>query len=125
MIMKFDYNIFRFWREHYKLTLEEVGKKVGVSKANVQKWEAGKVIPRRSKIYAISKLFNIDPYDISDIPPEPEISSKTEKLTEALQDPMFEIVLNSWDKLSGSDKGTLIETIQNILKQKSLDKESI
>ncbi len=113
--MTFDKNVFRFWRDQKRMTLEEVGRAVGASKQTVQKWEAGTVVPRRAKIQAIAKLFNISVYDISDLPPEPEFYSRSAALEAAMQDPMFEIVIKSWDRLSGGDKGELIEFIQKKL----------
>ncbi|MBE6363426.1 MAG: helix-turn-helix transcriptional regulator [Lentisphaerae bacterium] len=114
--MKFDHKVFRFWREQRRLTLEECAKAVGASKASVSKWEAGTVIPRPAKIRAIAKLFNISVYDISDLPPEPEIISRTEMLEETFQDPMFDIIVRAWSKLTAADKGEVVEFISNKIK---------
>ena len=110
--MKFDHQVFKFWREQRRLTLEEVGNAVGASKQTVSKWEAGRVTPREAKIRAIAKLFGISVYDISDLPPEPEMVNRSARLLAALEDPMFDIVIRAWDQLSGADKGELIEFIQ-------------
>lgn len=114
--MKFDYKVFSFWRNQRRMTLEEVGKAVGVSKQTVQKWEAGIVVPRSTKIRAIAKLFNISVYDISDLPPEPEIINRTEMLESTLQDPMFDIIVRSWGQLTAADKGEVVEFISNKIK---------
>lgn len=117
--MKFNYKIFAFWREKRKMTLEEVGNAVGVSKQTVQKWEAGQVVPRRGKIMAISKLFNIPTYDISDLAIDiEEPNSQRMRLDEALSDPMFEIVMRDWRRLSAADKGELIDFMQKKLKNR-------
>ena len=116
--MKFEHKVFRFWREQRRMTLEEVGKAVGASKQTVSKWEAGQVVPRAAKVRAIAKLFNISVYDISDLPPEPEYLNKTALLDAALRDPMFDIVVQFWGKLTAADKGELIEFVsQKINKQ--------
>jgi len=109
--MKFNEKVFFFYRERRKMTLQDVGKAIGVSKQTVQKWEAGKVIPRKGHLQAVAKLFGISVYDISDLPPEEEISHKTEKLQSALADPMFEIIINNWKFLTAADKGEIIADI--------------
>lgn len=44
------------------LTLDEVGKSVGVAKATVQRWESGNIKNiRRDKIYALSKALHTTP----------------------------------------------------------------
>lgn len=106
--MKFNEKVFFFYRERRKMTLRDIGEAIGVSKQTVQKWEAGKVIPRKGHVRAVAKLFGISVYDISDLPPEEEISHKTEKLQVALSDPMFEIVVNNWGFLTAADKGEII-----------------
>lgn len=115
--MKFDHQVFKFWREQRKMTLDAVGKAVGASKQTVSKWESGDVTPRAPKIRAIAKLFGISVYDISDLPPEPEMVNRSARLLAALEDPMFEIVIRAWDQLSGADKGELIEFIQQKIKK--------
>lgn len=121
--MKFDNRVFAFWREQKKMTLEEVGKAVGASKQTVSKWEKGNVTPRSNKVRAIAKLFGISVYDISDLPPEPEIISRSARLDAALKDPMFEIVLRNWDMLTAGTKGELIEFIlKKLEEQKNAEK---
>ena len=116
--MKFDNKVFRFWREQRRMTLEEVGRAVGASKPTVSKWENGTVVPRPAKIRAIAKLFNISVYDISDLPPEPEMVSRSAILEATLQDPMFDIVLRAWCKLTAADKGEVVEFVTNKIKDK-------
>jgi len=122
--MKFDHRVFSFWRERKKLTLEDVGKAVGVSKQTVQKWESGNVTPRKGKIKAIAELFGISVYDISDLPPEPEILNRSAQLEAALKDPMFELVLRSWDVLTAGSKGELIEFMQKKLEEQQREKKA-
>ncbi|CAM2809427.1 conserved hypothetical protein [Dellaglioa algida] len=50
------------------LTLEEVGKKVGVGKSTVRKWENGLIENMgRDKIVLLSKALDISPLDILEI----------------------------------------------------------
>lgn len=49
-------------REEQGLTLEELGKKVGVGKSTVRKWETGLIANmRRDKIAKVAEALNVDP----------------------------------------------------------------
>lgn len=57
--------LIRDRRIELKLTLEEVGTAVGVSKSTVKKWEDGDISNmRRDKIASLSKVLNINPVSI-------------------------------------------------------------
>lgn len=71
--MLFYGNLFKVFRESKGLTLEQVGKSLGVSKQTVGKWENGKTTPRPRNILAIAKLFGISVIDISDLKPEKDL----------------------------------------------------
>lgn len=52
-------------RLELKLTLKEVGEKVGVSYATISRWETGEIANMgRDKIQAYAKALKIDPADI-------------------------------------------------------------
>lgn len=52
-------------RKELNLTLEDVGKAVGVGKATVQKWESGMIQNMRSdKIESLAKILQIDPVQL-------------------------------------------------------------
>ena len=58
------------------LTLEEVGKAVGVSKTTVQRWESGNISNlRRDKIAKLAKILDLDPVSLVgvDAKPSPDI----------------------------------------------------
>jgi repressor LexA len=58
------------------LTLEEVGKAVGVSKTTVQRWESGNISNlRRDKIATLAKILDLDPVSLVgvDAKPSPDI----------------------------------------------------
>lgn len=49
-------------RKEMNLTLEDIGKSVGVSKATVSRWESGDIRHmRRDKIAALSNLLGLNP----------------------------------------------------------------
>ena len=61
-------------RKELNLTLEEVGKMVGVGKSTIRKWETGYIENmKRDKIIALSKALKVSPMDIID--PNKEISN--------------------------------------------------
>lgn len=68
--MQFYNDLFKIYRESKCLTLEEIGKRVGVTKPTVQKWESGAAKPRPQKVYALAKVLGISVVDISDLRPE-------------------------------------------------------
>lgn len=52
----------RMLRLQQKLTLEEVGERVGVGKSTVRKWESGQIANmRRDKIALVAKALNTTP----------------------------------------------------------------
>jgi len=49
-------------RKKLNLTLEDIGKVVGVSKSTVKKWESGYIANiKRDKIAALAKILNLNP----------------------------------------------------------------
>ena len=49
------------------LTQEELGKKIGVQKAAINKYETGRVVNiKKSTLEALSQVFNISPADLLD-----------------------------------------------------------
>ena len=77
--MLFYNDLFRKFRESKCLTLEEIGRRVGVSKQTVQKWEAGLANPRPSNVYALAKVLDISVIDISDLRPEKWLTDSVEQ----------------------------------------------
>ena len=54
-------------RKELNLTLEDIGKAVGVSKSTVKKWESGYIANiKRDKIAALAKVLNINPVTFID-----------------------------------------------------------
>lgn len=65
-------DILRIKRTEHKLTLEEIGNAVGVSKATVKRWESGEIKNlRRDKIAKLAKILDVSPsLLIGDMPEE-------------------------------------------------------
>ena len=77
--MLFYNDLFKKFRESKCFTLEEIGKRIGVSKQTVQKWEAGIANPRPSNVYALAKILEISAVDISDLRPEKWLTDSVEQ----------------------------------------------
>ena len=71
---------FASFRKSKGLTLEEIGKKIGVSKVAVKYWEDGSVQPKTKNIHKLAKILGCSVIDISDLPPEKEWLKNNEDL---------------------------------------------
>lgn len=66
-------------RKELGLTLEEVGKKVGVSKSTVKKWETGFIENmKRDKIALLAKALQVSPLFIMGVDADPNLSNDPE-----------------------------------------------
>lgn len=69
-------DILRIKRTEHKLTLEEIGNAVGVSKATVKRWESGEIKNlRRDKIAKLAKVLEVSPSLLIGEMPVDEISA--------------------------------------------------
>lgn len=129
------------YRAENRLTLEEFGKKVGVGKSTVKKWESGNVENiRRDKLVLIAKVLGVSPsylmgweqqtiFDVVDIPEPIEETPKNIFVPEALY-PMFNTpnvymdnsVAKKYDQLSEKAILEVYEFINNIWKRESIAK---
>lgn len=96
------------------LTLEDVAKKIGVSKTTVSQWERGKTIPRDERLLPLSLLFDVSPSQLFESKQEQE---KVIYLDEAYT------LINSVE-FSNMNKSDIKKTVQTMLeKQYSRDVE--
>ena len=80
-------------RKEKGMTLEDVGRAVGVSKATVSRWESGDIQKmKRDKIAALSKTLGIDPIVLLSTPEI--LSDREEEFLHAFReaDPVFQDV---------------------------------
>lgn len=98
--MIFFHKLFREYRESKCLTLLQIGKKIGVSKQTVQKYEAGKTKPKPETVYKIAEVLGISVVDISDLKPEKDLQKEEIIPT----DDFFKIILESWPFLTNKEK---------------------
>ncbi len=79
-------NFIKTRRKELGLTLEEVGKAVGVGKSTVLKWESGYISNmRRDKIALLAKVLQLEPtalLDESETAPEPKQEKPALKLND-------------------------------------------
>lgn len=119
-------------RKELGLTLEEVGKAVGVGKSTVKKWESGYIANmKRDKIAALSEILKISPTEfINAETTEPDIKANPntafhEFLKKNYGDFAVQ-VLELFAKLDTLDQGRAIGSMEEMLKNEkySISKES-
>ena len=110
-------NLLRQKRKEKGLTLEEVGKIIGVSKNTVSKYERNMIANiGRSKVIALSKLLGIP--TVTFIEAIDEIEKNEKQLTpRKLEYEVKELVNNTID-LSGQEKALLIQTLEFVCADK-------
>ena len=86
-------NIIKIRRKELRLTLEEVGKKVGVSKSTVAKWESGFISNmRRDRIALLADTLQISPSELLGNPNDEEIPANlipVDLIAESIQIPVI------------------------------------
>lgn len=74
-------------RKELNLTLEDIGKAVGVSKSTVKKWESGYIKNmRRDKIVLLAEILRVSPMDILECGKHPAIPISGIPATKELTD---------------------------------------
>ena len=92
-------------RKELQLTLEEVGKYVGVSKSTVRKWETGDIENmRQDKVVKLAEILKVSPafimgWDEKEEPPMPELSEEDSSKLEALLEIVDILTDDEWNRL--------------------------
>ena len=110
-------------RKELGLTLEDVGKAVGVGKSTVRKWENGMIKNMgRDKLAALARVLQLDPVRLV---PMPDINlnlrmfcgDEDQKRLEALhQDPRLGMLFDRTRKMSKEDIDFMLQMADRILK---------
>lgn len=119
-------------RKELGLTLEEVGKAVGVGKSTVKKWESGYIANmKRDKIAALSEILKISPTEfINSQPAEPQFNTDpSETLNIFLKENYGDFAVQALElftKLDVLDQGRAIGNMEEMLKNEKyrISKES-
>lgn len=112
-------------RKELGLTLEEVGKAVGVGKSTVRKWENGMIKNMgRDKIASLANVLQISPVEL--VPGEQAghetISTDDKERLEALhQDPRLGLLFDRSRKMSHDDVEFMLQMAGRILKERDGD----
>ena len=99
-----------------KQTLEEVAKKVGVTKATVQRWESGLIANmKQDKIIKLAESLKTTPAYILGFEEDADIRKDIQniKVKEELS-PMEKIIVGIFKNLSDEEKGEVILYANNI-----------
>ena len=112
-------------RKALGLTLEDVGKAVGVGKSTVRKWENGMIKNMgRDKIAALAEVLQMDP---TQLVPFPHIqmnlklfcgSEDQERLEALHQDPRLGLLFDHTRKMSKEDVDFMLQMAERILKDR-------
>ena len=108
-------------RKELGLTLEEVGKEVGVGKSTVRKWENGMIKNMgRDKIAALSRVLQMNPVDFVPMPDDDRsVSEDDQERLEALhQDPRLCLLFDRSRKMKPEDVETMLAVTASILKER-------
>ena len=108
-------------RKELGLTLEEVGKEVGVGKSTVRKWENGMIRNMgRDKIAALSRVLQMNPVDFVPMPNDDRtVSEDDQERLEALhQDPRLCLLFDRSRKMKPEDVETMLAVTASILKER-------
>ena len=103
-------------RKELGLTLEDVGKAVGVSKSTVKKWETGFIANiKRDKIASLANVLDINPVSLitGDAESVHNVQLKAAQNEQPLTDKQQEI-MNICSKLSNEDIDKVIEYVEFI-----------
>lgn len=119
-------------RKELGLTLEEVGKAVGVGKSTVKKWESGYIANmKRDKIAALSEILKISPTEfINSQNEEPKFNTDpSETLNIFLKENYGDFAVQALElftKLDTLDQGRAIGNMEEMLKNEKyrISKES-
>jgi PAS domain S-box-containing protein len=68
--MKFYIDKFREFRINKKLSMAQVGKRIGVDRKTISAWEHSSRIPKETKVRRLAKAIGVSPDSISDLPPD-------------------------------------------------------
>lgn len=107
-------------RKELGLTLEEVGKEVGVGKSTVRKWENGMIKNMgRDKIAALSRVLQMNPVDFVPMPDDNRsVSEDDQERLEALhQNPRLRLLFDRSRKMKPEDVETMLAVTSSILKE--------
>lgn len=96
------------WRKHHKLTLEEVGERLGVTHATVSRWENGEHEPGAATLDKLAALYETDIHlMLNRLPGVPDAANRSEtvqeicQLAQRISEPQRAIVLALLKNLSG------------------------
>lgn len=108
-------------RRELGLTIDDVAKYVGVSKATVSRWESGEIDNmRRDRIAALAKILRVSPLFIMGIEEDDESGYYTdpavaEMANQIKDDPDVRILLDAKKNLSKQDMDIVVGMVKSLL----------
>ena len=108
-------------RKDSELTQEQFSRKLGTSRANIAKYEAGINEPSNAAISLICREFNVNEHWLRTGEGEPYIQLETNKtiaISASLlgqHDPLFESIVEVYSKLNDFNKEVLLTIMEDIV----------
>lgn len=102
-------------RENANLTQEEVGKKIGVSKATVNRYETGEIDIKRTIAIKLSEVFNVSPSYIMEWDNNMQVPVHNPEQN-TLHNNSDKTILDLYNQLDTEDKAEIRGEIKQMLK---------
>ena len=80
------------WREHCRLTQEQLGQRLGTSGVTVSRWETGKRQPNLDAQAAIAEALGIDPFDLRRHPNQPSADALLRDQSPEVRDQAMKLI---------------------------------
>ena len=102
-------------RKELGMTMEDLGRAIGVQRSAINKYEKGMVELTASKISAIARALNVPIFYLLDDDPE----DSDQDVLEALhQDPRLRLLFDRTRRMSDTDKQTMLSVSASILRER-------
>ena len=102
-------------RKELGMTMEDLGRAIGVQRSAINKYEKGMVELTASKISAIARALNVPIFYLLDDDPE----DSDQDVLEALhQDPRLRLLFDRTRRMSDTDKQTMLSVSASILHER-------
>ena len=109
-------------RKELGLTLEDVGKAVGVGRSTVQRWESGLIRNMgRDKIAALARVLQISPVELVPAAGQEIDQDQQERLELLHQDPRLGLLFDRARRMKPEDVDFMIQMADRILREQDGD----
>lgn len=101
------------------MTTEELGKKIGVQRSAVSKYEKGRVDLKASQLMEVAEALNCSPASL--LGDDQERDPDAERLEALHQDPRLGLLFDRSRKMSSADVDFMLQMAERILRERDAD----